>query len=147
MSIFLAALKSEFVRLARKEVRKEVEGLRKAAAQHRTEIAELKRQVAALAKLVAKQSGKPARQTGEPEGGEAAASIRFSPKGFATHRKRLGLSAAETGILIGVSTPTIYGWEGGTKPRQSQMPAIAAFRGMGKREAQARLAEVNPAEE
>ena len=142
MANFASALKAEVIRLARKEVRHEHEGLRMASAQHRADIAELKRQVAALGKQVVRLGGKPARRSEASEGEEATVPTRFSAKGFATHRKRLGISAAEAGVLIGVSTPTIYGWEGGTKPRQSQMAAIGAFRGMGKREAKARLAEM-----
>ena len=147
MSNFASVLKAEVMRLARKEVRRELESYRKAVAQHRSEISELKRQVAALGKQVTRLGGRPSRQNTEGKGNETSTSMRFSAKGFATHRKRLGLSAAEAGILLGVSTPTVYGWEGGTKPRTSQMPAIAAFRAMGKREAKARLDEINEASE
>jgi len=38
-----SVLKEEITRLARKEIRKETEGLKKASAQYRTEIAALKR--------------------------------------------------------------------------------------------------------
>lgn len=147
MSNFASILKAEVLRLARKEVRRELEGYRKAAAQQRTDIAELKRQVAALRQQVSRLDGKPSRQVKETVGEESPTSTRFNSKGFATHRKKLGLSAAEAGLLIGVSTPTIYGWEGGTKPRQSQMAAIATFRGMGKREAKAKLTEMAEASE
>jgi hypothetical protein len=41
---------------------------------------------------------------------------------------------------VGVSGLTIYHWESGkAKPRRRQMPAIAAIRSLGKREALARL--------
>jgi transcriptional regulator with XRE-family HTH domain len=53
----------------------------------------------------------------------------------------LGLSAAAVATLLGVSGQSIYKWEEGkTRPRASQLPAIAALRKMGKREANARLA-------
>ncbi|MGZ5196264.1 MAG: hypothetical protein ACXWB8_12570 [Ramlibacter sp.] len=43
--------------------------------------------------------------------------------------------------MLGVSGQSIYKWEEGkTRPRASQLPAIAALRKMGKREANARLA-------
>jgi len=46
------------------------------------------------------------------------------------------------GTLLGVSAQSIYHWETGkTKPRQSQLAAIAAVRKMGKREAMAQLAK------
>ena len=46
--------------------------------------------------------------------------------------------------LVGVSGLTIYNWESGTnRPRASQLPAIAAVRRMGKREALARLEQLS----
>jgi len=49
--------------------------------------------------------------------------------------------AKDYGKLIGVSGLTVYHWEAGkAKPRRRQLPAIAAVRGLGKREAAARLA-------
>ncbi len=47
------------------------------------------------------------------------------------------------GLLLGVSAQTVYNWEGEkSRPRQQQMAAIKAVRGMGKREATARLVEL-----
>jgi transcriptional regulator with XRE-family HTH domain len=67
--------------------------------------------------------------------------LRFSAKGLAAKRKRRDLSAAAMAALLGVSGQSIYKWEEGkTRPRASQLPAIAALRKMGKREANARLA-------
>jgi DNA-binding transcriptional regulator YiaG len=56
-------------------------------------------------------------------------------------RERLGLSAADYAKLVGVSSLTIYNWEQGkTRPRQEQLAALVAVRGIGKREAIKRLA-------
>jgi hypothetical protein len=42
--------------------------------------------------------------------------------------------------LIGASALSVYKWEAGTThPRQQQVAAIAAIRGLGKREAAERL--------
>ena len=61
--------------------------------------------------------------------------------GLKTHRAKLGLSAKDYGTLVGVSGLTVYHWEAGkSKPRKKQLAALAAVRGMGKREALARLA-------
>ena len=49
-----SVLKDEILRLARKEVRRELEGLKKASAQYRSDIAALKRQVIALEKQQAR---------------------------------------------------------------------------------------------
>lgn len=60
--------------------------------------------------------------------------------GFAALRKKLGISAAEMGKLLGVSAQSVYHWESGkTKPRASQLQAIAAVRKMGKRAVAAKL--------
>lgn len=136
-----SVLKGEILRLARKEVRGELEAIRKAAAHHRSEIAGLKRRVAALEK----QQARPGRKA---RGGEAPAAegggtvrLRFSAKRLAAQRQKLGLSAADMGTLLGVSAQTVYHWEAGkTRPRTAQLAAIADLRKVGKREARARLA-------
>jgi len=62
--------------------------------------------------------------------------LRFTAKGLASHRKRLGLSADELGRMVGASGQTIYNWESGAaRPRSSFMPAIAALRKIGKKQA------------
>lgn len=137
-------LKSEISRIARKEVRAETAALKKAAATHRTEIASLKRRLQELEKQ-ARSLGKrmPAERAAPKAVAGAGADSgvqRFSAKGFASQRKRLGLSAAECGLLIGASGQTIYNWEDGkAKPREKHLPAIAAFRTLGKTAALARL--------
>ncbi len=137
-----SVLKEEILRLARKEVRSELESLKKASAQHRADLAELKRRVAGLEKQVSKVAKKAQPKVAEGPSGEETSRVRFSAKGLATHRQRLGLSAADLGALLGVSAQSIYHWESGkTKPRQQQVAAIAALRKMGKREVKARLAE------
>jgi transcriptional regulator with XRE-family HTH domain len=55
-------------------------------------------------------------------------------------RKRLGLSAADLGLLLGVSALSVYKWEQGkARPRAKYLEAIADLRGIGKREAAVRL--------
>ena len=136
-------LKSEISRIARKEARAETLAVKKAAATHRTEIASLKRRLQELEKL-ARSLGKrlPTERAAPKEdaGGDSGVR-RFSAKGFASQRKRLGLSAAQCGLLIGASGQTIYNWEdGNAKPREKHLAAIAAFRTLGKTAAMARLA-------
>ena len=67
--------------------------------------------------------------------------LRFSAKGLISQRKRLGLSAAECGLLVGASAQSIYNWEvGKVRPRAKHLAAIASLRSLGKREVAARLA-------
>ena len=50
------------------------------------------------------------------------------------------MSAANYAKLVGVSPLTIYNWEQGkTRPRKEQLAALVAVRGIGKREALAKL--------
>ena len=141
MPNFASALKDEILRLARKEVRQAVEGLKKASGQYRSDIAALKRQVVALEKQQARlgKAG-PKKVAVEPDG-ESSTKFRFSAKRLAAMRGKLGLSAGDLATLIGVSAQTIYNWEAEkSRPRQGQLAAIAAVRKMGKREIQAQLA-------
>ena len=74
--------------------------------------------------------------------GEGATRFRFSAKRLAAMRGKLGLSAGDMGTLSGVSAQTIYNWEAEkTRPRQSQLAAIAAVRKLGKREIKAQLSK------
>lgn len=59
---------------------------------------------------------------------------------MANNRKRLGLSAEDFGLLVGATGQSVYSWERGkSKPRPQNLVAIAALRGIGKREVAARL--------
>ena len=133
-------LKQEISRLARREIRGQVEAVKKASAQYRRHIAALKRQVAKLEQ----QLGALLRRTlPRPSGGTdrpMPSNVRFVPKGLRAQRGRLGLSAADYGRLAGVSAQSIYNWEQGhAKPRAEQLAALAALRSIGKREARVRL--------
>lgn len=141
MSNTLASLlKSEFSRLARKEIRAETSSLKKASAQHRSTIAALRREVEALKRQL-KAKNRSERMQAVDE--EATPRHRFRRDGLATHRKTLGLSAADYGRLIGVSSQTIYKWEGAkSRPRSTQLEALAGVRGLGKREAAQRLEQL-----
>lgn len=135
-------LKAEIARLARKETKTQLEPLRKANAGCRRDIAALKREVAALSRQLksASRPARAARDDAADAGAGDASRVRFQARGLKSHRGKLGLSAAEYGQLAGVSAQSIYNWEAGkTVPRQGQMQALAALRGMGKREAARRL--------
>lgn len=135
-------LKDEITRLARKELKANTESLKKAVSSYRSEIAALKRRVDTLERQ-AKRTERVVRKVAPVEAPESDGNHRWSPKGFATHRARLGLSAADYGALLGVSPLSVYKWEGGqVRPRASYLPAIAAVRAMGKKEAAARLEQL-----
>lgn len=138
MTNFAAQLKSEIQRIARKEVRAETSSLRKSAATCRAEIAALKRRVSALEATLKKLSRPVSNRPVEPEESSA---LRWRAPGFASLRKKLALSAGDMGKLLGVTGATIYAWESGkSKPRATQLAAIASVRKLGKRAAAELLA-------
>jgi DNA-binding transcriptional regulator YiaG len=133
-------LKAEIARVARKELRSETEPLKKATATYRRDIAALKRRVASLETQLKRVSKGVAPRAAKEREDEEEQQLRFSPTRFAAQRKKLGLSAASFAKLLGVSSLSVYKWESGkTRPRRAQLKAIAATRGLGKREVLARL--------
>lgn len=140
-----SVLKSEISRVPRKEVRGETMAVKKAVGGYRAEIAALKRRMQALEQDVRRLSKASAKNA--PVADEVPSrTIRFTAKGFAAQRKRLELSAADCGLLVGASGQSVNNWEDRTtQPRPKLLPAIAALRSMGKKEAAARLSELREA--
>ena len=135
-----AVLKEEIIRLARKEVRSQTGALKKASAQYRKDIAELKRRESNLRRKLTVLEKQVLKGTPSQRAETGAQGARFTAKGLYSQRKRLGLSAADYGKLVGVTGQTIYSWESGTsRPRKQQVARIAVLRGIGKREARTRL--------
>lgn len=127
--------KAEITRLARREVRENSDGLRKTVATQRTEIANLKRRLQELEGVVKKLakgqrtiSARSAASESSGSGESNGAGLRFRAKGMAANRKRLGLSAADFGLLVGATGQSVYAWESGkAKPRPEALAAIAAL--------------------
>ena len=131
-----AILKSEISRVARKEVRAETSGLKKSVTTHGREIAALRRRAQALEQQLRRLAKAAPRSP--PLAAEASAETaqRFSAKGLASQRKRLGLSASSCGLLLGTSAQSIYNWEQGkSRPLKRHLAAIAALKTLGKRDA------------
>lgn len=141
MASLASTLRKEIQRLARKEVRVQTGRTKQAVAQYRRDIAELKRRLREQQKTIERL------QQQEPGPGDEVTdvdvprkAVRFSAKSVRSQRRRLGLSAKDYAELVGVSPLTVYNWEHGrVRPQKAQLAALAALRGIGKREALARL--------
>lgn len=141
MANIASILKAEIARVARKEVRLEVEALKKSSTQHRSAIAQLKRQVADLEKELKAARRQVAMKSRESDAGATDKPRRFSATRLAAHRRKLGLSAAAYGKLVGMSGATLYLWEQGkSRPNPEQVKKLAAVRALGRRAVQDRLA-------
>ena len=139
MANVMSVLKSEISRLARKEARQVVAPVKKASANYRGLIAGLRKQLDALQnevaalRRVAPKADKAVLAKQAPEG-------RFwiTGKGVKTLRKRLGLTQAQFGKLVGVSVPTVVNWEGAqgkVNLRKAAAGKLQGLRGIGKRQA------------
>ncbi len=139
-----SVLKEEISRLARRELRGQVAGMKKASAQYRRHIAALRRQVAKLESQVSLLRGKVLDHTASAPEDTGTRRVRFAPRALRSQRERLGLSATDYGRLLGVSAQSVYNWEHETaRPRGEQIKRLAALRAMGKREARARLEQLD----
>jgi DNA-binding transcriptional regulator YiaG len=137
MSNIASVLKEEISRLARREIKRETSALKKSSSAYRSDIAALKRRVQELERQLrrAGRGREPAVAAAANED-SVSSGTRFSARSMASQRKRLGLSAAECGLLIGASAQSIYNWEEGkARPRAQHLPAIFALRTLGRRQA------------
>ncbi len=131
-----SVLKSEITRIARKEIRAEVEALKKSVSSHRTEIAALKRRAQSLEQELRRFNRSPMPKQARATADESSKSLRFSAKDLASQRQRLGLTIEGCALLLGTSGKSIYRWETGkAQPRETYWPSIAALRTLGKEQA------------
>ena len=141
MPNFATALKNEITRIARKELRTETDGMKKAISQYRSDIAALKRRLTAAEKLINRLAKGSAIRPAPAKAEETVPTIRFSASGLAAQRRRLELSLTQMAALVGVSSQSINKWEKEkAHPRAGQLPAIAKVRGMSKKDAASSLA-------
>lgn len=147
MTNIATLLKSEIARVARKEVRAETAGLKKAASTQRSEIAALKRRAVELEQQLRRLAKSRSATLAAEAPATPAKGLRFTAKGLASQRRRLGLSAHECGLLVGASGQSIYNWEDGkARPRAANLAALAELRTMGKKQAAQRLAALRDAD-
>ena len=145
MTTLAVVLKDEIRRLARKEIRIQTGKQARAVAQYRREIARLKRKQREHEKqidLLSAQIRKGGASSEEAPSHDNER--RFSARSVKAQRRRTGLSAADYAKLIGVTPLTIYNWENNkSRPRNGQFQSLIALRGIGKREAQAKIASLS----
>ena len=139
-------LKDEIARISRKEVKASISALGKSNIDLKKILSDLKKRVASLEKenrrLVAQ-----AKKT-KPEPAEKASEkrekARFTSKGIRSLRNRLRLTQADFAKLIGATPHAVYLWEkknGALNLREKTKAALLSIRGMGAREAKAKLEE------
>ena len=130
MSKFAVTLKSEIVRLAKREVKKAISPLLETARKHKLALVSLKASVNALRH----QTAEPSKATLPAVTDTDVKKARFSGRLVKKLRIRLGLSQAGLGALVGTSLLTVGNWERGTsRPDERNQRALIAVRKLGKR--------------
>jgi DNA-binding transcriptional regulator YiaG len=138
-----ATLRSEIMRLARREMRKATVPLTRDVRSLKATVSQLRRGVSALERLTARQnqqrmSEKVTLET-PPEQLEKS---RFSPRLIRGLRKRLGITQKELAALAGVTVGAIFQWEKGIfDPRDDKKGILVALRKLGRREVRKVLEE------
>jgi DNA-binding transcriptional regulator YiaG len=136
-------VKSEIVRLAKREIRKISVPLGKDVRLLKNTVSQLRKTVLAVERFAA-------RQKAELEKGkvlleatpEEVKESRFSPRLIRSLRKRLGITQKELAILTGVTIGAIHQWESGLfVPRAQKKSALVALRKLGRREVRRLLGE------
>jgi DNA-binding transcriptional regulator YiaG len=147
MARFEAIIKSEIVRLAKREVRKisvplsrDVRSLKNAASQLRKAVLTLQRITAQQQKQLEK--GEMPLQAAPEE----VKGSRFSPRLIRSLRGHLGITQKELALLTGVTVGAVHLWESGQfKPSEKKKAVMVALRKLGRREVR-RLVEKKSAD-
>ncbi len=140
-------LKEEISRLARKEIRascdplrKQVQSLRRTVRTQQETIDKLERALSKMVELTATDTGTSLYAPAQEK--EQSSRARVTPASIRRHRLRLGLSQAQLGGLLNVSTNTIVRWEqGSSKPRVQHRTALLRLRSLGVRDVKQILEE------
>jgi len=136
-----SAMREEFLKLARREVRAAVDPVMRQVREQRRELVALRRIVGIQAKAL-----KPPDLPDVPDpADESVEQSRFSPWLIERLRKKLGVNQAQLARLVGVSPHTVSKWEGGkSRPRGKIRATLVALRKLGKRQARKLLEEMKP---
>jgi DNA-binding transcriptional regulator YiaG len=136
-------IKSEIVRLAKREIRKIARPLSRDVRSMRSTVSQLRKTVFALQRLTARQESESRKEKVLLEAApEEVKKSRFSPRLIHTLRKRLGITQKEMATLTGVTVGAIYQWEQGMfEPRGQKKGMLVALRKLGRREVRKLLEE------
>ena len=150
MKTFADSLKKEIARVTRKELKGELDALRKTCTTQRSDIASLKRELRALqgrlfrAERVTHKTAAvvmpPAPAPTAPAARSPVGSLgSFNHEAFAEFRKGLGITQSEMERLVNASTLSVWKWETGkAQPRAGSLLRIQSAMKLGKRAAVAK---------
>jgi DNA-binding transcriptional regulator YiaG len=143
MGTLEATIKSEIVRLAKREIRKTLVPLGRDVRLLKSAVSQLRKTVLTLVRFVAQQQ-KDLRKRKVPLEAtpEEVKKSRFSPALIRSLRKHLRISQKELAILAGVTVGAVHLWEMGKfNPKDEKKAVMVTLRKLGRREVRKLLEE------
>jgi DNA-binding transcriptional regulator YiaG len=136
-------IKSEIVRLAKREIRASSVPLGRDVRSLKSMVSKLRKTVVILERFAAQQESKLKKEKTLVEATPEEVKIsRFSPRLIRSLRKHLGITQRELAILTGVTVGAIHQWEGGIfMPRAQKKGLLVALRKLTRREVRELLKE------
>lgn len=138
-----STIKSEIVRLAKREVRSTFFPLRREVYSLRIKLSSLIKNFVTLDRLAKETLQEQAKKKMELQASPEEVKIsRLTPQRIRLFRNKLGISQKDLGTLLGVSIGAVAMWEKGKfAPSAKKKAALIALRKLGKRDAKKLLAE------
>ena len=129
-------LREEIQRLARKEIRQQVDPLRKENRELKRRLVKLERLAKPITRELKKEKeAKLERLADLRASEEEVKSARINPEWVVNLRSKLNLSQAELAQLIGISVSGVRTWEyGSSSPTGARREALVALRKLGRRD-------------
>ncbi len=136
MGKFEGIMKSEIVRLAKREIRKTLVPLGRDVRLLKSTVSQLRKAVLPLQRLAAQQQKELEKRKVPLEAtGEEVKKSRFSPRLIRSLRRHLGISQKELSILSGVTVGAVHMWESGKfRPKDEKKAVIVGLRKLGRRD-------------
>jgi DNA-binding transcriptional regulator YiaG len=129
-------IRSEIVRLAKRELRKTLLPLGRDVRLLKSAVSQLRKTVLALERFAAQQQNELKKRKIPLEAtAEEVKKSRFSPALIRSLRKNLGISQKELAILAGVTVGAAHLWEiGKFRPKDEKKAVMVALRKLGRRD-------------
>jgi DNA-binding transcriptional regulator YiaG len=136
MARFEAIIKSEIVRLAKREVRKTSIPLGRDVRSLKSTVSQLRKAVLTLQRITTQQQKQLEKAEAPLQAAPEEVKVsRFSPRLIRSLRGHLGITQKELALLTGVTVGAVHLWESGQfKPSEKKKAVIVALRKLGRRE-------------
>ena len=131
-----ANIKSEIVRLAKREIRKTLVPLGRDVRSLKSTVSQARKAVLLLERLAARQQKELEKRKVPLEATpEEVKKSRFSPRLIRSLRRHLGISQKELAILSGVTVGAVHMWESGKfRPKDEKKALMVGLRKLNRRD-------------